>query len=299
MTTATNPCIKSVINMIELVNEIMLFLSTYFIVLAVPVSLFVEGIRRKVYARMCHRQGPPIMQPFYDIRKLWRKWKEQPRTLVFKIMPIAALIVAFVIFLFIPFGWLSFQYDFIVFVYLFILLDTFYLVGGLASQSPFAFQSCVRDLLLMIGYEIVFMVCAGIFILGSGVTSIAQYTTTFGFLQMPIAAIILLYVGHIIVRVTPYDVVDAEPEISGGLFTEYLGKNLALFEIAEFMKNLAFYMIAALFIFGREHLIWGALLVMGWYAVSKAISPRYSTFRSARTFLFVAMIAFIDVVFMV
>ena len=282
--------------MIDAITQALNYVSTYFIVIVIPIALFVEGIRRKIYARMQNRKGPPVMQPFYDIRKLLQKYKKIGKTLIFRIMPFAAIITAIVLFLFIPFSWIAFQYDFIVFVYLFILLDTFYLVGALSTESPFSAQACARDLLLMVGYEIVFMISAAAFLIGAGVTSISAYNAEFMFLSMPIASFILIYLGHVIVKVTPYDVVEAEPEISAGLFTEYLGKNLAVLEIAEFTKDLAFYMVAALFIFGRAHLIWGVLLLMLWYTVSKATTPRHSTFFSAKLFLFIALAAFINLV---
>ena len=285
--------------MIEIANQILTYIGMYFIIIAFPFALLVEGVRRKIYARMQNRRGPPILQAFYDIRKLAGKYKKIPKSLIFRIMPIAAIITAVVLFLFIPFSWISFQYDFIVFVYLFILLDTFYLVGALSSQSPFSAQACARDLLLMIGYEIVFMISAAAFLVGAGVTSISAYNSEFMFLSMPVASFILIYLGHIIVKVTPYDVVEAEPEISGGLFTEYLGKNLALLEVAEFTKDLAFYVIAAMFIFGRAHLVWGAFLLMLWYTISKATSPRHSTFFSAKVFLLIALAAFINLVVLV
>lgn len=291
--------INTVVTMIEIISQMLTYISMYFIVIALPIALLVEGIRRKIYARMQNRKGPPIMQPFYDIAKLVGKWKNIPKSLIFKIMPIAAIITAIVLFLFIPFSWIAFQYDFIVFVYLFILLDTFYLVGALSSQSPFGAQACARDLLLMVGYEIVFMISAAAFLVSAGVTSLSAYNIEFMFLTMPVASFILIYLGHVIVKVTPYDVVEAEPEISGGLFTEYLGKNLALLEIAEFTKDLAFYMLAAMFIFGRAHIIWGALLLMTWYTISKATSPRHSTFFSAKVFLLIALAAFINLVVLV
>ena len=42
-------------------------------ILVLPVAMLVDGIFRKLLAKMQNRVGPPIIQPFYDVIKLFRK----------------------------------------------------------------------------------------------------------------------------------------------------------------------------------------------------------------------------------
>ncbi len=42
-----------------------------YLILAPVIGGLLAGIDRKISARMQRRVGPPIMQPFYDVFKLW------------------------------------------------------------------------------------------------------------------------------------------------------------------------------------------------------------------------------------
>ena len=44
-----------------------------FLVLAPLVGGLLDGLDRKISARMQGRIGPPLLQPFYDVAKLWNK----------------------------------------------------------------------------------------------------------------------------------------------------------------------------------------------------------------------------------
>lgn len=260
-------------------------------------ALLFEGTRRILLARMHNRIGPPIFQPFYDLIKLFSKKTQKPKNLIFNIVPIASLICAIPI-LTIPF-FFSFDYDFLVLGYLFILLDTFYIFGAVASRSPFAMHSSIRELFIMLGYEISLIILLSIFFFSTGTLSFAAYSTELAVLQLPLASVLLLLVGMVIVRVTPYDVVNAEPEISAGFFSEYSGKSLAILEIAEFIKNFVFYFIIALLLFGKIYALPLSLLFLLIYTLSHASSPRTSTFLTVRTFLFIALLCFIDIFLLV
>ena len=44
-----------------------------YLVAAPIVGGLLAGLDRRISARMQSRQGPPILQPFYDVLKLWHK----------------------------------------------------------------------------------------------------------------------------------------------------------------------------------------------------------------------------------
>jgi len=265
---------------------------------SVPLALLMEGLHRKILARMQGRIGPPIQQPIYDTLKLVGK-DGRSGNFLFKAAPWLALACAFFLFLFLPYSFISFRHDFIVYVYIFILLDTFFLIAGLATRSPFSLHAVVRELLLMIGFEITFLAVFGLFMVKSGSDAMSAYDSNFIALRMPLAAFILVYLGHVIVKVTPFDTVVADAEISGGLFTEYAGSGLAVLLLAEYMKNLAFYVAGGILLLGRSWWPLGALTLMFWYTLSQATSPRYTPLRSAKLFLVVACITIADLVFLI
>jgi formate hydrogenlyase subunit 4 len=273
-------------------------LEIVYTLLLIPLALLFEGVRRKVVARMHNRVGPPFIQPFYDIFKLFGKSGFERKNALFTAIPYLALICVLALLAIFPFSLLSFEFDFLVLGYLFILLDTFYIFGAIASRSPFGLYASVRELLLMLGYEIAFLIILAIFFAGAGVSSFADYSAEFGFLKFPLAALLLLFVSFIILRITPYDVMVAAPEISAGFFTEYSGGSLAILEIAEFTKDLLIYLLLAFLLLGPQYTFIGAPLFLIFYAAMLTSSPRYSTVVTVKTFLILALIAFIHLFFL-
>jgi formate hydrogenlyase subunit 4 len=267
--------------------------------LLIPGALLLEGIRRKVVARMHNRVGPPFIQPFYDIQKLWSKERYAQGNLIYELVPYLALICSLAMLLFIPFSIVGFDFDFLVLGYIFILQDTFYIFGAVASRSPFGMIASVRELLLMLGYEVTFLIVLSLFFYGTGVTSIQDFASEFAFMKLPLASLFLMFTAFVILRITPYDVMAAEAEISAGFFSEYSGKGLAILEIAEFIKDLVIYMLLGFLIFGQAYAILLAPIFMLFYMVMLTSSPRYSTVVTVKTFLLLALLAFLDLFILV
>lgn len=269
------------------------------VILLIPLALAFEGFRRKFVARMHNRAGPPLMQPFYDISKLFGKNELGYKNVIFGIVPYLALLCSILMILFVPFSIISFDFDFLVLGYIFILQDTFYIFGAIASRSPFGMYASIRELLLMLGYEICFLIVLSLFFYNAGVYSIADYSIEFSFMQIPLASILLLFTAFVILRVTPYDVMNAEAEISAGFFSEYSGRSLALLEIAEFMKDLVVYLLLGFLMIGKVYTLMAAPFFMLFYVIMLTSSPRYSTARTVKTFLFLAFLAFLDLFILV
>jgi ech hydrogenase subunit B len=272
-------------------------LEILYAILLIPLALLFEGVRRKIVARMHNRVGPPFIQPFYDIFKLFEKKIISSPNILFSAIPYLALISVIVMIAIFPFSVISFEFDFLVLGYIFILLDTFYIIGAISSRSPFGTYASVRELLLMLGYEIAFLIILSVFFAGTGATTFADYPAEFAFLKFPLASILLLFVSFIILRITPYDVMIADPEISAGFFTEYSGSHLAILEIAEFTKDLLIYIMLAFLLLGPQYALIGAPFFLLFYATMLTSSPRYSTVVTVKTFLFLALLAFIDLLF--
>jgi len=265
-----------------------------FAVLLIPFALLIEGIRRKLVARMHNRVGPPFLQPFYDIIKLFGKERFEQPNIVFNLVPYLALLCSFAMILIVPFSILGFDFDFLVLGYIFILQDTFYIFGAVASRSPFGMFASVRELLLMLGYEMTFLIVLSIFFFGTGALSFQTYTAEYAFLQLPLASLFLIFTAFVILRITPFDVMTAEAEISAGFFSEYSGRSLAVLEIAEFIKDLVIYILLGFLLVGKTYALLLAPIFMLFYMVMLTSSPRYSTVVTVKTFLFLALLAFLD-----
>jgi len=109
------------------------------------------GVIGKTKALFAGRIGPPVLQPYYDLRKLFRKGSVFSRTTtwVFRAGPVVAFCVPVVACLFIPFGALkapvSFSGDLILFVYLFGLSRFFTTTAALDTGSSFEGMGAARE----------------------------------------------------------------------------------------------------------------------------------------------------------
>jgi len=226
-------------------------------------GLLYKGIDRKISAHMQGRIGPPIIQPFRDVRKLFSKENIVPEnaiTWVFNLAPIAGLIAAITILLYLPIGGFdpiaSGYGDLILILYLLIIPSLAMVIGGFSSGSPYATVGAQREMATMIAYEfpLAIIIITFAWILGNtgvglgleNVFSMAVITSYPIWSQVGIlgfiGAIILLFTLVIVTPAElskiPFDAPEAETEIAGGLFTEYSGRNLGLFYLADGVKTI-------------------------------------------------------------
>ena len=206
-----------------------------------------DGMIRKLRARIHSRKGPPVIQSYLDLAKLLVKedLRVSPSILL-RLGPLVFLAATLLAGGLIPLwpGGGGYGGDVIVFTYVLALATSAVIVTGLASKSPFSVIGASRETMLMIGTEptlvlslLVVAVNAGSlrlddlvgFGLESGVT-----------LSVVIAAIAYLLALQVLVAKLPFDIAEAETELMGGPFTELSGPSLALCKLAMFSKPLVF-----------------------------------------------------------
>ncbi|MFA7383489.1 MAG: NADH-quinone oxidoreductase subunit H [Desulfurivibrionaceae bacterium] len=114
-------------------------------------SPLLPGVIGKTKALFAGRTGPPLLQSYYDIRKLFGKGLVISRTTtwVFRAGPVLALAVPVLASLLVPFGGiaapLSFTGDLIFFVYLFGLSRFFTATAALDTGSSFEGMGAARE----------------------------------------------------------------------------------------------------------------------------------------------------------
>jgi formate hydrogenlyase subunit 4 len=110
-----------------------------------------QGVITKTKARFGGRVGAPLLQPYFDLARLWRKGFVLSRTTtwVFLAGPVVALVVPVLASLLLPFGALpapiSFEGDLILFVYLFGLSRFFTATAALDTGSSFEGMGAARE----------------------------------------------------------------------------------------------------------------------------------------------------------
>lgn len=229
-------------------------------VLGIIFGLFLAGIDRRITARMQARIGPPLLQPFTDVRKLFAKQNIVPANAVswlFNLMPVIALASAIAILLYLPFGSLApilgDAGDIILVLYLLIVPSLALVIGGFASGSPYATVGAQREMVSMIAYELplafaVILVAWRLMV--SGVsnpfslntlmeTSVWEVVGPCGIIGIVILLFLFAWITPGELSKVPFDSPEAETELAGGILAEYSGKNLGMFSLANAVKTVA------------------------------------------------------------
>lgn len=272
-----------------------------FLIAAPFLAILAEGIHRKLVARMQNRVGPPLLQPLYDLIKLWGK---EPlvtgNDIFFVTVPILYFLVHFALFLFIPLSIISFEYDFIFLIYLTILGSAFYILSGVSSDSPYSIVSSMREMRLMICYEMALTIVFVTLFL-TGPFSLAQWSLPLAAISFPLAAIVLFMVATVELHITPFDTAAAKTEILSAVETEYSGRRLFFMELGSYLKRL-FYILLWPFLFvgtGNWILFAISVIIMIFlFAYSLVTTPRYrvdQAFNALFVVLVVALLEFVRV----
>jgi formate hydrogenlyase subunit 4 len=217
-----------------------------FIILAPLAGGLLTGLDRIITARMQSRIGPPILQPFYDVGKLFSK-----ENLV--VRKGQNLFIIFHLLFLILTGCLFFcGGDLLLVVFAFALAGVFFILGGYRTSSPFAYVGAERELIQMMAYEPMLII-----------TAIGMYMTAHSFnvfdimssgkpllLQLPGIFIGFLFILPIKMRKSPFDLSmshHAHQELVKGITTEFSGPTLALLEIAHWFELILILGIILLF----------------------------------------------------
>ena len=128
-------------------------------------------------------------------------------------------------------------------------------LAGWSSANNYALLGGLRASAQMISYEI----ALGLSIIGpimlAGTLSLqgivqAQQSSTWYVLWQPLGAMIFLIAGLAELNRAPFDMPEAEQELTAGYFTEYSGMKFSLFFMGEYIKMVAVSAIATTLFFG-------------------------------------------------
>lgn len=226
------------------------------ILLFLALAPFFEGVVRRITARVQSRQGPPLVQPYYDILKLLGKQNFQAGNAVFRLAPLMALASIISVIAFIPLGFranfLTQYADVITVIYLLTMGGVAVLLGSLSSKNTYAVIGSSREMVTMIMVE---PVLAMTFIMGAvkmkslGIDITTASVASSGWAwSAGLMLVVYLMALQAFVGRQPFDIAEAEVEILEGPFIEYSGPNYALFKYYLMMKQM-FYAVLFVTVF--------------------------------------------------
>ena len=126
-------------------------------------SLFFVGIIIKVKSKIAARKMPSVLQPLYDIIRLFKKGAVYSNTtsVIFKIAPLVYFASVLLAVLFIPVGshtgLLSFEGDFVFFAYLLGIGKFMLIISAMDTGSPFEGMGANREALYSMLAEPLFL----------------------------------------------------------------------------------------------------------------------------------------------
>jgi NADH-quinone oxidoreductase subunit H len=235
-------------------------------------------LERKVIAWAQSRLGPMrvgphgVLQPIADAIKLLLKEDITPARAdkwLFTIAPIMSLVPALIAFAVIPFGGHAriFGRDVPLFIadvnvgLLYIVSITSIgvygiILAGYASNSKYPLLASLRASAQLISYEVAVtmmlvsvIVTAGTLRMVGIVEAQLQHGVWFAFVQ-PVALVVLFIGGLAETNRTPFDLAEAEQELTGGFHTEYSGMRFAMFFLAEYANMIVVSAVVTTLFFG-------------------------------------------------
>jgi NADH-quinone oxidoreductase subunit H len=254
--------------------------SAFLLLFGIGGFAYLTLLERRVLARIQVRIGPNragpygILQPVADGIKLIFKEElipTQAEKVMFLMAPVVTVFPALVIWAVIPWGTSVTLFGRQIPLYLAdVNIGVLYLtavasiavygivLAGWSSNNKYALLGGIRSSAQMISYEI----ALGLSFLGpimlAGSMSLvdiveAQNPIWYAFLQ-PISFIIFMIAGLAEVNRAPFDMPEAEQELTAGYHSEYSGMKFALFFMAEYIKMIAISAIAATLFLGGYRL---------------------------------------------
>ena len=232
---------------------------------------FLVLMERKVIAWAQSRLGPMrvgpygILQAIVDPIKLILKEDITPAKAdkwVFTIAPIMSLAPALIVFAVIPFGPEELFYVADINVGLLFVISVTsigvygIILGGWASNSKYPLLASLRASAQLISYEIAVTMTLVSVILTSGTLSLigiveAQHEQGVWFAFIQPVALVLMFIGGLAeTNRVPFDLPEAETELTGGFHTEYSGMRFALFFLAEYANIIVISAITVIMFLG-------------------------------------------------
>ncbi len=210
-----------------------------FAIVAPIVGCLLAGLDRIISARMQGRVGPPLLQPYYDVRKLLEKDDVTVSGVDGVYMTCALVFTAFAGGIFFSGG------NLLMSAFIITMASLFFIMAAYSSRSPYAELGAGRETLQVMSYEPMVLLMAVCFYMASGSFNVADAFL----LDKPVITIIwpaflgFLFILTIKLRKSPFDIAmshHAHQELVKGTTTEMSGKTLAKVEVMHWCETVLF-----------------------------------------------------------
>ena len=234
-----------------------------YLILAPFLGALLYGVDRIISARMQRRKGPGLLQPFYDLGKLFSKEMIAVNDVQF------LLNLSYLVILMIAGCMLFAGADLLMVLFILSTADMFLIMAASSDSSPYANMGASREMLQMMAYEPLTLLIAVGFYLTTGSFQVSDIirADTSAVLWMPGLLVGFMFTAAIKFRKSPFDLSTshhAHQEMVKGLTTEMSGTTLAIMNIAEYYEMVLLFGIFSLFFINSTWWSWiVAILICG------------------------------------
>lgn len=218
-----------------------------YILLAPGVGGLLQGVDRKATARMQGRQGPPLLQSFYDVGKLLGKEAKYMNHIQIVCHVSFLIFVIFTGALFFGGG------DLLLIFFALTTANLCLILAATTCNSPYAAMGANREMLQTMAYEPMVLLTAVGFYLATGSFKVSDIVRSSGLppiVYLPGVFCGFLFILTIKLRKHPFDLSTshhAHQEMVKGLTTEFNGVTLLIVEVSHWYENVFLMGIIALF----------------------------------------------------
>jgi ech hydrogenase subunit B len=221
------------------------------------VGCLAAGIDRKITARLQSRVGPPLLQPYYDVRKLFNK----DNMIVNQSQNF--FVVVYLVFIVLSLLMLVFKQDILMIIFVYTVSSLALIVGGMSTGSPYAKVGSSREIMAILAYEPILILYALAIYLLTGTFKLSAVTDASTPLLMytPLIFIAMIFVLNIKLKKSPFDYSTSHhghQELVKGMLTEYSGPGFAIIELAHFYEYV--FLTGLIFVFWTVNPVIGFLI---------------------------------------
>lgn len=212
---------------------------------ATVAGLATSWVDRKVTARVQMRAGPPLLQPFWDVAKLFVKetcipaGAPAPLFLAAPLLGLAGAALASTILwraLLAPAE--TFAGDVLVLLYLLAMPPLAVVLGAMASRNPLAALGGSREMKLVLAYELPLAAAVLVPVLQARSLHLGDILAAGPAVAAPsgvLALLVAVLAMQAKLGLVPFDAAEAETELTGGALIEYSGPPLAAYKVTRAM----------------------------------------------------------------
>ena len=226
-----------------------------YLILAPFLGALLDGVDRIISARMQRRKGPGLLQPFYDLGKLFSKEMIAVNN-VQLLLNLSYLVIPMIAGCMLFYG-----ADLLMVLFILSTADMFLIMAASSDSSPYANMGASREMLQMMAYEPLTLLIAVGFYLTTGSFQVSDIirADTSAVLWMPGLLVGFMFTAAIKFRKSPFDLSTshhAHQEMVKGLTTEMSGTTLAIMNIAEYYEMVLLLGIFCLFFINSTWWSW-------------------------------------------